>query len=44
MSAKIRIPAMCKKCVFSAGTTHVSSCTSGKFWVDVNVKAERWRD
>lgn len=40
-----RIPARCEKFVFSAGNTHVSSCTSSKFGVHTDIEAERkrWR-
>ena len=35
---------MCEKFVFSAGNTHVSSCTSSKFGVQTNSEAERKRE
>lgn len=35
---------MCEKFIFSAGNTHVSSCTSGKFGVYTNAELERERE
>lgn len=35
---------MCEKFIFSAGNTHVSSCTSGKFGVYTNAELQRERE